>query len=428
MLRVDITQAKPGMTLALPVFHPLRHETALLADGMELDERSIRRLREIKVREVWIEYPEAAFVSRYINPSVIVEQARMTQTIAEAFTNVARHADAPLEYATYRAVIGSLLNKLVARPSAAVFLQELVDRDEPALQHASTTAFLCLLMGLKLEGYLITQRSRLNANRARDVSSLGVGGMLHDIGMLRLDPDVANRWYHTHDESDPEWRQHVRLGYKLVRGEIEPTAAAAVLNHHQRYDGSGFPKKHHLDGRIEPVEGDAIHIFVRVIAVADIFDRLRNPALDIAGDRPVPAVRALRRMREPDIARRIDPMVFKALLAVVPAYAPGTIVTLNNGVRGVVVEWFPYDPCRPTVQELGDIERDFDRAPEPKRQFVLLEDESLCVAEAEGQDVLADNFYPSEPGEFDLVAADKALFNAAADAVRDASAYRARSA
>lgn len=420
MLRVGLDQAKPGMTLALPVYHPLRHDTCLLAAGVDLDQRTIARLREIGLTDAWIRYPGVELIDTYLSPSIIEAQATMTHNVRAALDTVAQDQHARLEFAQYRAAVASLMTELVASPRAMMFIQEMVTRDQPALAHASNVCMMSLLLGLKLDGYLIVERSRLAAGVARDVTDLGVGGMMHDIGMLRLDPATLRRWNTTQDESDPVWREHVRVGYEMIQGAVGPAAAAAVLHHHQRFDGTGFPQRRLLDGRDEPVAGSDIHVFARIIAAADLFDRLRHAQHSPGGEEvrtpAIPVVRALNLLRQPEYAGRIDPMVFKALLAVVPAYAPGTIVKLSNGRTCVVTDWFPEDPCRPECQEIGDVARDFDRAGFQGERFVLRQTPGLEVVEAEGQPVAQDNFYPARPDEFDLTLAGKTLFNAAAAA------------
>lgn len=425
MLRVPIAYAKPGMVLALPVFHPRRADTVLLSDGMQLEARSIARLAEIELKELWIRYPGVEFVREYICPAVFGAQAGLTRRIAEAFEGVSHAAPAKLEYTAYRIAISSLMDRLIANPRAAVFAQELVSRDDAALAHASAVSFLAVLMGLKLEDYLITERARLSSHVARDVTSLGVGAMFHDIGMLRLTPEVVQHWNRTLDDSYEPWRAHVQIGYELVKEAIGPSAAAGVLHHHQKFDGTGFPARQRYDSGITTVEqlsGSDIHVFARIISVGDLFDRLRHPPGAPAGSAPTPVVRVLKMLQEAPYASWIDPMVFRALLAVVPAYLPGTMVTLSNGMNAVVTDWFPDDPCRPTVQTIGDPREDFDKDSRKSERFVLRQQTEISIAKAEGVDVSADNFYPSAPGQYDLKLAGKALFNAAVDSPPDIKA------
>lgn len=417
MLRVAITQAKPGMTLAIPLFHPARPSTVLLNEGVALDARMVRRMHELGVRELWIRYPGMDFLSEYISPTVIRAQAETVASVKDVLDTVARSGHARLEYLDYRSAIVGLIARLAERPGAVLFIHEMVDRDQPALRHAANVCMLSLMMGLRLEAYLVAERGKLDAASAKDVSNLGVGGMMHDVGMLRLDAETLARWNRTHDESDLAWRSHVLIGHEMVQGIIWPTASAAVLHHHQKFDGSGFPRRLTPDGREERVAGSEIHIFARIIGVADLFDRLRYtadaPGAEELAATPIPVVRTLRRMLEPPVRDWIDPMVFRGLLAVVPAYPPGTIVTLSNGRQGVVVDWRASDPCRPVVRAVGDVTRDFDRASVDGEVFDLRSDRSLKVVICDGHDVSGDNFYPSTPLQWDLDVASKALVNAA---------------
>jgi HD-GYP domain-containing protein (c-di-GMP phosphodiesterase class II) len=269
-------------------------------------------------------------------------------------------------------------------------------------------------MGLRLGFYLLRERKRLPAMLAKDVTNLGVAAMLHDIGMTRLPEAVLRRHAEKRDDNDPEWMAHTDIGFEMVRGNIEPSAAASVLHHHQRFDGSGFPERASLNGGTEPVRAQSIHIFARIIAAADMYDRLVNPASDPNSDPAehpsVPPVRALSTLLRPPNRARIDPVVLRALLSVCPAYAPGSIVTLSSGMRAVVSDWSSLDPCRPTVQELTHFED--EELAEPMH---LREHPELSIIEYEGIDVRRDNFAPAFPVEFDLMHIEKLMTNAAYD-------------
>lgn len=405
MLKVGLSQAAPGMVLGMPVYHPRRPGTVLLQSGVTLTSPVISRLGEMGVHAMWIRYPGLDFLAEYVNPAVRGAAQRVSGRIAEAFDGVLADTHARLDFGAYRNAIAELLETLGNSPRAAVLIEELVDASEPALRHATTVCLLSVLMGIKLDFYLVRERAALHSGAARDVTGLGVAGMLHDIGMLRLDPAVLARWNATRDESDPAWREHVRLGFSMVRGGVDPSAAAAVLHHHERFDGGGFPgeTRHRQHER---QAGSDIHVFARIVAAADIFDRLRTPAADpgcdASGAPAIPTVRALKRLREPPVASKIDPVVHVALMAVTPPYPPGTMVSLSTGERGVVIDWNALDPCRPVVQPL----RRREGEPGPGEPWGLPVDLRVSrhveVAECEGHRVREDNFYPRHEGEFDL--------------------------
>ncbi len=409
MLRVTLAQARPGMKLALPVHHPRHHDVVLLRPGVLLDEYSIPRLGELFVPEVWIVHPGTEDLVRFVDPRILAGYRELTTTVGMAIDTAMMQSSVQLDFLDYKRAVMSLLSRLMENPQAAVMVSDLVGSDRPFLRHCGNVSVLSLLMGLKLEFYLVRERPKLSPIMARDLSGLGVGAMLHDVGMTRLPPKVLDRWNATHDESDEEWRQHVHLGYEMVKGELDPAASAIVLHHHQRYDGTGFPCRGEGENQV-CLRGSAIHVFARIVACADLFDRLRHPACAPGAneaDHPsIPAVRALRLMQKRPFSDWIDPVVFLALLAVAPPYPPGTMITLSDGRRAVVVDWTPLAPCRPTVKIL-------EAHGAGEERINLVEEPSLTVVECDGQYVGDDNFYPSFEGQFDLARVGKALTNGA---------------
>jgi len=144
--------------------------------------------------------------------------------------------------------------------------------------------------------------------------------------------------------SDPAWQDHTRLGYQLVRGSIDPSAATVLLNHHQRFDGTGY------GGVGMPVlDGERIHVFARIVGLVEQFDRWRH---DTADGAPRPSVAVLHALLQDDVRKKFDPQVMLALLAVAPPYPPGSIVRLSDGRWVLVVDHATAAPCRPLVQEM----------------------------------------------------------------------------
>jgi HD-GYP domain-containing protein (c-di-GMP phosphodiesterase class II) len=401
------------MVLAMPVMHPQIPGHVLLKPGAELDGVAIQRLAELQVHQIVIEFPPTAFLLRYSSPAIMLEQAKLAGIVGQQLDRVASGLHADFEFSTYLNGVRGLIQTLVDDPAAAVFLHDVIDSRSPIASHSFNVGFLSLLMGLRLDGYLVANRSRISAKRSSNIENLGLGGLLHDIGMLRLSPDVFNRWVATGDETDESWQKHVALGFQFVRGNIPPTAAAAVLHHHQRLDGSGFPKKMRGYGPPTALYGAEIHVYARVIAVADVFDRFRHPMTRLQGTVPlVPTVRALKQTLDLVRARKLDLIVYKALLSVVPAFAPGSIVTLSDSRRCIVTGWEPSLPCAPMVQQISTESEELlksggdrlRRAKElPLGEVIdLAERKDLRVVEAEGQKVTDDLFEPLYPGEFDL--------------------------
>lgn len=387
MLRVPISEAQPGMKLAMAVLHP-RTGHRLLSEDYELDGNLIAKLRELEVHEVWIHYPNTDQIKQYLSPMVVEHHGRMASMIATVFDHVHRDAHAQMDFPEYRQTLRDLIEALVGEPTSAAYILELGGGGANDFRHAGEVCFLSVLLGLKLQGYLVMQRKRLSPFHARNVISLGLGAMLHDIGMTLVDEEARRRWDVTSDETDQAWRRHVLLGHRLVSGSISPAASGTVLHHHQHFDGSGFPTRVDETGRRRGLIGEEIHVFARIVCLANHFDRLRRP-----GDGTIrPRVAVLRRMLTGQLSRRFDPVVLATLPLVVPAYPPGSIVTLSSGQRALVQHWHPDSPCQPTVQVLDDRDLPVLDARDEPVCHDLRQSPDLLIVEQDGCDVSQDNF------------------------------------
>lgn len=384
MLRVDLRQSQPNMKLALPVMNPQAPDRVLLKVGFALTPEIIRKLEQVGVRSIWVRYPSLDMLSQYMDPEAVRVRQEIVRDIVDAFEKMQHHAAAKLPYDSYTRSVENMIEHLATHPSAGVFLGDLADAEDDLMRHGSSVTYLSLLLGMKLESYIVRERKHIDPARAKDLANLGVGAMLHDIGVLLLPPAVRERYRESGDDRDPQWREHPALGFQHVRGKVEPSAATVVLNHHQRSDGSGYA------GKDMPVLADkAMHVYARIAAVADHFDALRRPV----GVPPQPTVWALSAMLSEHERDKFDPIVLRALTEAVPAYPPGTIVRLSDGRHAVAIDHNPLHPCRPMVQIIPDPDTlDPNDLPFGDRIDLSELNAGLYVAEAEGHDVAELNF------------------------------------
>jgi HD-GYP domain-containing protein (c-di-GMP phosphodiesterase class II) len=397
------------MVLAAPLPHPRRPGTFLLRAGFEIEHATIARLEELGVKHLWIKYPGLEDLARFADPKVTRAASNLARTLDLATDSIVQDRHARLDYTSFRDAVTSMLGALAGNAAAAFLLDELGPGTYEA-RHAANVCMTSVLLGLRLAPYVIRERSRLHPTKARELTELGVGAMLHDIGMLQLPREVRDRFARDGDESDPEFRQHTALGFKIVKDWVSPASASIVLNHHQRFDGTGFPARRTLGGELPPPIGRQIHIFHRIVAGADLLDRLRYPP---SGERDehIPTVRALAALLKAPLRERLDPIVLTAIFHCVPAFTPGSIVTLSDGGLAAVTDWHPLDPCRPSVQRLPNL----DPSAEEGERIDLRTSSTVSIAQAGGVDVRGDIFVPQTNDEFSLSKLLKRLDNRADD-------------
>ena len=110
-----------------------------------------------------------------------------------------------------------------------------------------------------------------------DLDRLALAGVLHDVGKIHLDPDILGKPGPLTETERDLMQRHPELGFAMTRKRLDPKVAEAILYHHERYDGGGYPFG---------LAADDIPILSRIILVADAFDaitstRAYQPALPV---------------------------------------------------------------------------------------------------------------------------------------------------
>ena len=354
LLIVPIEQVRAGMRLAITVSHPDQPDHDLLRAGFELTDDVVARLKGLGVETLHVDYPDLSDLDRHMAATLSPARQQVYAQIRGTMQAVQKQAKPTVPFRDYYALTRELITTLLEQGRHAIYLDQMSGKlGAHAVAHATAVAHLSLMLGIRLEAYLVRQRSRLEPAHARDVVNLGVAAMLHDIGLALL-PDPLRKFSRVSPPEDEkllaEWRTHPQRGYDLLRGEVEATAASAVLHHHQHFDGGGFPAPADVPPGEEPRNaGERIHVFARVLAAADLYDRL---TVGDAGQRR-PNVEILHLMRT-KYAAWIDPEILKVIPSVIPPFPPGMPVTLSDGTEAVVVALRPERPFHPQVRRIVD--------------------------------------------------------------------------
>ena len=373
------------MTLARAVLNPRQPETTLLAAGQALTAQHIARLHELGVFDCWVRYPGLDFLDDLFSPALSSAQQKMCETLKISFHAQATRTDNKLPINQYRDIVHSLVESILMNPKHMAFMSDLGAVDDALLRHSSEVAYLGVILGLKLDGYLIEQRKRLTGHHAKDVVNLGIGCMLHDLGEMQLPAgqrESRGNWDMHHAEApgacESDWRSHTQLGYAAIRTQVEPTAAIVVLNHHQHFDGSGFP----ATAIGSPQAGTQIHVYARIAAAADTFQHLLRPDGML-----LPTIAALWRIQQEPYRKWLDPVVLEALLAVVPPFMPGMVVQLSDRRHAVVTRTSVETPCYPEVQILESLDAEEVLADAPRVVIDLAKTNKLTVQVVDGVDI-----------------------------------------
>ena len=336
------------MVLARPIASPTDPRRYLLQRDRELPLDLVPRLLELGVYEVWVRCRSLEFVEGLIDEGLSEQQREVYVHVRRNFEALLSGQAAELEIGRFQAAIGDLFAFLKGQRCGNVMLEKLDAFDNYLMSHSTNVCYLSLLLGMKLERYLIAERSWKTAREAKDLQLLGLGALLHDIGKMRIPGEILHKPGRLTDHEMAVMRQHPRLGFEMLRGQTPPAAGQVVLNHHQRYDGKGYPER--IDARtgekMPPLAGKQIPVFARIATIVDMYDAATTKRCYCDAKLPVQALYELRTACQ----GAFDPVIERAFYEIIPPFPIGQVVTLSDGAEAAVVDFNARRPFRPKVQ------------------------------------------------------------------------------
>jgi len=169
------------------------------------------------------------------------------------------------------------------------------------------------------------------------VKLLGMGALFHDIGRREIPNKILMKMEPLTQAERNFLELHCQYGVDIGRGLKLPAPTLTIVReHHELYDGSGYPQK---------LKGDAINLLARIVAIANHYDELCNP-LNIAN--ALTPHEALATMFA-KLRAKFDPKLLQVFVRCLGVYPPGTIVQLSNGVIGMVATINTAKPMKPMV-------------------------------------------------------------------------------
>ncbi|WCN38360.1 HD-GYP domain-containing protein [Aneurinibacillus uraniidurans] len=330
MRLLSITRCEPGMKLAKPIFTDTG--AVLLNTEVLLTSTMIRRLQEKGINTLYI-YDDA---TKDIEAGeVISEKVRRTaaRTIYHTFNEILgsdqkwRARLSPSAIADFRNIFEDILLDLKQNRQAMNLLTNICAQDHYIYAHSLNVAIYAAALALHL-GY-----------PDKDIVELGMGALLHDIGKLRVPGEVLYKPGRLTDDEFIEMKKHAEYGFEFLRNQegVSLLAAHCAFQHHERLDGTGYPRG---------LKGDEIHRYARVLAVCDVFDAVTTNRVYRSAMLPHDAMEIL----YTGSGTHFEPEIVDAFRRTVAIYPIGLTVQLNTGETGVVVDYNRNVPARPVVR------------------------------------------------------------------------------
>ncbi|WP_459735242.1 HD-GYP domain-containing protein [Peribacillus sp. N1] len=223
-------------------------------------------------------------------------------------------AGSKVEVAMIRLIMIPLIYKALEEPGNILMLHHYCTKEEYVYHHA-------ISIGL-IGGYIAY---KMKCNMA-DVYQAAIGGCLADCGMAKLSPRLLNKTESLTADDYEEIHAHPIFSYKMIKdsSSIKDSVKLAVLEHHGRLDGTGYPKR---------LKTKPMNLFSKIIAVADVFYAMTSERTYRKKQSPF---KVLEMILHDDFGK-FDIGVVKTLLSSFANFSIGSMVKLNNGFIAEII-------------------------------------------------------------------------------------------
>jgi len=232
-------------------------------------------------------------------------------------------------------VVDRMIDSIFRNQDALISLAKIKKVDEYTYMHSVSVCVLCLSFGR----FLGLSRDLLR--------EFGTGAMLHDIGKIKVPYHILNSSTGLSKEEYEIIKRHVEFGYEVLceSAMISETSLLVVRQHHERLNGTGYPLG--LKG------GDISHVG-RIVAIADVYDAMTSRRNYQKQFHPTEVMKRLYQWS----GELFDPELVQRFIKCMGIYPVGTVVKLSNGFLAIVTGITTENLLQPTVRIFYDTRRE----------------------------------------------------------------------
>jgi putative nucleotidyltransferase with HDIG domain len=232
------------------------------------------------------------------------------------------------------AVVGNVTGSIFRNRDALVSLTRIKEKDNYTFQHSVSVCVLLISFCRELGYDRVTTRDA------------GVGGLLHDVGKMRVPSEILNKPGALSAEEFEIMKGHTTLAPDILRQTpgIPEMAIDIAHQHHERYDGSGYP---------QGLRGEAISVFSQLAAIVDVYDAMTSVRVYRSAMDPGEVLKKIYELR----SFHFNEQLALGFIRMIGIYPVGTLVALKSGYLAVVVEQHKEDLLHPRVRILMDMKR-----------------------------------------------------------------------
>ncbi|TWI59066.1 HD-GYP domain-containing protein [Halalkalibacter nanhaiisediminis] len=341
MRLITLDRCQPGVKLGKSLYH--ENGRVLLNQGTELTTNLINKLEEYSIFTIYIEDE--------VSEGIEIVEAIPETLRAEAVNVITDGLDTIAGLSTANSNIQGMM-----KSGRAIRSFQKIFRDILSCLNGNQMA-LNLLASTKIhENYVYThslnvtiytcQLALENGLPLKNIEEIGLGAMLHDLGKMYISPQILNKPGKLTKEEFEQVKAHSELGFELLRKihEIPLPVAHCALQHHERIDGTGYPRG---------LKDEEIHKYAKIISVADVFDAVTTHRVYRSSMLPHKGLELLYAGSGTQFeSKQVE--LFSNCIAI---YPQGLTVKLNDGRTGIVSQYNFNAVGRPVIRIFSDEEQ-----------------------------------------------------------------------
>lgn len=348
MKLIPIHELQPGMKLGEDLYG--KFDLLYAGKGELLTEKTIDGLKRLGTQSVYIDEGESAavFIPCASNEKVSTSSDDPLKDYHEII------AFLYAQYAGFKLLNKPILSKIeepssklldfvLTDPDVLKILSKVMMIDGYTLNHSVQVSLISTLIGQWL-GLSVS-----------DQFQLGYAGLLHDVGKAKIPVHVLNKPSKLTEEEYDAVKKHAEYSCDQIKGlpRINEEIRSAVLQHHEKIDGSGYPLQ---------LTGDDIHFYAQILCIADIYAAMTT---DKVYNRKFTPLKAAEEVYNASFSNKVNPEIANLFLRNIYRMLVGSQVRLSNGKEGEIVYFNRFSPAKPLVkigEEFVDLYREKDLA------------------------------------------------------------------
>ncbi|MFQ5560884.1 MAG: HD-GYP domain-containing protein [Nitrospinota bacterium] len=248
------------------------------------------------------------------------------RTVANLFENAKLGKN--IDSIATKAVVGNLLDSIVREKNAMLCISLLKNKDEYTKIHSMNVSVILLAFGHHI------------GLPKEDLEHLGLGGLVHDVGRIHMPQKILDKPASLTTEEFEIVKTHVTEGVKLLEStkNISQQAISVAQLHHERQNGSGYPKG---------LKGDEIPLFGQMSAIVDVYDSITTPRSYSDSIAPHEALKLIYGWSRE--SGEFNSELVEKFIQCMGVYPIGSLVELNTGDVGIVTSVNRQSPLKPEL-------------------------------------------------------------------------------